>query len=161
MKRRIIGIAVALLMGIGVAVALEAPASAFVYPNRVMMGSLCLEAPSPGVAGDQLRLNACNGSAKQVFLFEDAGFDWGYFLHPASGGLCLQAGAPDLFNSTIIQWPCTFTNAQTWVLGTAPDSRRVLYTTRSHWCIGVNSTFVGAYVIQANCDGPGRRWVVG
>lgn len=161
MKRKIIGIVAALLVGLGVAVAVEAPAQAFIYPNRVMMGSLCLEAPAPGVPGDQLRLNTCNGSSRQTFLFEDAGFDWGYFIYPANTGLCLMPGSPSLFNSTIIQWPCSWGNTQTWVLGTANDSRRILYTTFNHWCIGVDSAFVGAYVRQASCDTPGRRWVVG
>lgn len=162
MKRKIIGIVVALLMGLGVAVALEAPASAFVYPNRISMKGLCMEAPNPGVPGDQLRLATCNGSSKQVFLFEDITFSWDYYLHPASGGLCLQPGAPSLYGSTIIQWYCGNTSGQqTWILGFAPTDR-VLYTVWSRWCMGVENAFAGAYIRQLNCDSPlGRRWVVG
>lgn len=157
-KRRILGLTTAILMGIGVAVALEAPASAWVYPHQITMGNLCLEAPAPGVPNDQLRLKACTGRSNQVFNFEDAGFDWGYFLHVAGSGLCLQPGAPRLYNSTIVEWYCDWASPQTWVLGRANSGGYLLYTTYSRWCIGVDFAYDGAYVRQTDCNVAGRRW---
>ena len=161
LRVRIAAIIGTLLLGVGVAVALEAPASAGTYPHTIVIRGLCVEVPNGSFNwGEQLRLNNCNGSRSQVFNFEDAGFDWGYFLMPSYNGLCLTPGNASLFNSTIIQWPCNWGSRQTWVLGFAPDSR-ILYTTFSRWCLGVSSAFVGAYVTQGDCSGMGRRLMLG
>lgn len=157
LKQRIAAIVGAAVLGIGGAVALEAPASAATYPHLVTIGGYCLEVPNAsGVWGEQLRLNNCTGASNQVFNFVDAGFSYGYSVRPAHDGLCLMPGNANLLNSTIIQWGCNGSNRQTWVIGFAPDSL-ILYTTYSRWCLGVNYAYVGAYVTQGDCSGLGRR----
>ena len=98
------------------------PASAATYgPEKLVHSSgYCVEAPTPYL-GQQVILNYCGGPAShnQHFTFEDAGFvAWQYFIHLEGSPYCLQPGAPDLYNSTIVLWTCNpLSTAQIWILG--------------------------------------------
>jgi hypothetical protein len=160
LQRRIAAAVGAALLGVGGAVALAAPASAAVYSHPVVHNSgLCLDVPGfSTVAGQQLTLYPCNGGSNQTFLFEDAGGDWLYYIHPRHNpSMCLVPGNASLFNSTIIQWPCDGGTRQRWNLGFGPFDR-ILVDTYSGWCAGVDSAFPGTYVRQADCRGANRIW---
>lgn len=160
LQRRIIGIIGALLVGIVGTVALATPASAGTYVHPLVNNSgLCLDVPGfstqPGV---QLILSSCNGGSNQTFLFDDAGGAWLYNIRPSHNpSMCLVPGNADLFNSTIIQWPCDRGIRQRWYLGFGMWDR-ILVNSHSGWCAGVNFAFSGAYVTQASCKGANRIW---
>ncbi len=163
LRQRIIAIVGTLLLGIGGALALEAPASAGTYPHTLSTGGLCLEVPnSSRVPSEQLWLNYCTGAANQVFNFDDAGRDWWYFLRPSHNtGQCLTPGAASLFNSTIVQWPCNWANYQTWLLVRGNDGSYSLVNIYNGWCLGLDFAYAGAYVRQGSCTSLRSRWMVG
>jgi alpha-galactosidase len=160
LQQRIVRIVGAMILGIGGAIALATPASADVYPHPVVnMSGLCLDVPAfSRAAHEQLILWSCNGGANQTFLFEDAGGAWRYYIHPSHNrSMCLMPGDVTLPDSTIIQYPCDRGMSQTWLLGFGSIGR-TLYNTYSGLCVGVNFSYVGAYVRQNSCDGVYRQW---
>jgi hypothetical protein len=161
LQRKIVGITGALLMGIVGAVALATPASAGTYRHQLQNASgLCLEAPGNG-RNVQLILNTCTGAANQQFDFIDAGYNWAYFLQPASSGLCLIPGVSNLYDSTVVLWDCNWSRAQVWFLdfGSAPGTR-ALRNSYSGYCLGVRYAYAGAMVRQNECSANWRLWYV-
>ncbi len=164
LQRRIAAIVGTLLLGIVGAIALEAPASAATYgPYKLVHASgYCLEVPNSSYNyGEQLRLNYCTGAPNQRFWFEDAGYDWAYFIHPAHSGYCIVPGVSSLVDSTVIQWPCNYQTGQVWILGFGQQyGSRTLYHPYSGMCAGVNYAYAGAYVRENGCAGSYRTWTL-
>jgi hypothetical protein len=156
-RQRVLALLTATVLGTGGALALAAPAHANSYGPYFIVhaaSGLCVEVPnSSNVAGEQLRLNSCRDTLGQFFTFVDAGGSSLFFIQPAYNSYCLQPGAPDLFNSTIIQWACDQTFNQTWFV----MDHYKLENTHSVLCMGVGTGVVGAYVVQNNCHN-GTIW---
>lgn len=159
-QRRVVGILGALLLGVGGAAFVASPASAGTYAHPVIHTSgYCLDVPNFSKQPlEQLILSPCNGGANQTFLFEDADGPWLYYIHPSHNrSMCLVPGNADLFNSTIVQWPCDRGLQQKWYLGFGPFNR-ILVNSRSGFCAGVDFAYSGAFVTQADCKGNYRIW---
>ncbi len=167
-RQRVGALLVAVLMGVGGAVALESPASASSYgPYRIVHSSgYCLEVPNYSYSwGEQLRLNYCGGGDtlyNQFFNFDDAYSAWHYFIRPPYNWYCITPGNVSLLNSTIIQWGCDGgNNSHIWWLGfpngtNSPD--RQLVNNQSGHCLRVDSAYQGAYPVQGYCDGTAMIW---
>lgn len=160
------------VLGVGAAIAVAAPASADDYGpyHMVHQSSLCLEDPSHvGAQGSQLRLNVCSSSWLddwQFFTFTNT-ISYGpntYLIRPSSHlNMCLQPGAPSLYGSTIILWPCAnFTpREQAWFFG-ATSQYPWFYAQNlygSQWVLSTASpAVVGSYVRQYSVNEPNRDW---
>jgi hypothetical protein len=163
LSRKVAGIVGALILGMGGAVAVAAPASAGTYVHvAVHASSLCLDVPGFSTApGEQVTLYQCNGGSNQAFLFEDAGYDFAYFVHPMHNrSMCLVPGNASLADSTIIQWPCNRGIRQTWVLGASATypGMVVMQNSYSMMCAGVDFAYSSAYVRQNSCASFYRLW---
>jgi hypothetical protein len=155
--RRIGALLAAAVLGVGGAVALATPAAASTYgPFQLRHSSqYCLEVPSAD-AGAQLIISYCGGSGthSQHFRFEDTGGGpWQYFIHTEYNNMCLMPGAPGLYNSTIIQWPCGGLDGQHWILGFPNEqpNLRNLYNIYKGYCADNLQDLPFTYVKQMNC----------
>lgn len=158
-RQRILALLTAVALGTCGAVALAAPAHAASYGPYFLVhkiSGLCVEVPNFSTAPlEQTRLTNCADSSNQFFWFTDAGDDWLYSIRPYyNSTFCLEPGNADLYNSTIVQWPCNGAFKEVWRL-TFPNGKGVIdrqfQNTASTLCMSVGISFVGAYVVQRNC----------
>ena len=113
-RQRVGALFAAVLVGIGCAVALAAPAFAADYLHRIVsVSGWCVEVPNSSMQpSEQLRLSVCgptSGSWNQKFWFSDGRLPNMYFIRPGHNLWCTQPGA-NISGSTVVQWPCDWSS---------------------------------------------------
>jgi hypothetical protein len=173
MKRRVVALLATVLLSITAAVALASPASAWTYgPDELKHGAsgLCLEAPTSD-PNQQLILNYCGGPAShnEHFLFDDSGTGaYQYFVRLEGTSNCLVPGNADLWNSTIVLWPCDYGSYRfVWYLGFPSEVNHDLrglmnvYTAQKDAprCMDNLNASAGSFVRMVGCYPDGFWWV--
>ena len=165
LRTRIGALLTALVVGAGGALVAATPAHAGTYRYLIKLEgtSYCLALPGyPYNAGAQLQLDNC--AFAPSFTFVDTGYaDFEYWLRVDYTGYYVQGGAPELLNSTLIQWPFCSCGDQIWHLVAASNGAILIQNPAHHWWIMQAEPYLYAYVRYAYIDtnpNAWKRWVL-
>lgn len=160
---KVVALLVAVVAGLVGALVEATPAHAGTYTYRIQLENTnyCLALPGyPYNAGAQLQLEACVYAPS--FSFIDTGYaNFEYWLRVDYTGYYVQAGAPALQNSTLIQWPFCYCSDQIWHL-VAASNGAVFIQIPAHnwWSMQAESQSLYAYVRQNYIGNGYPRWVL-
>lgn len=167
--RKKIALLLAVVIGAVGSFAVATPAhaaarSGYTYLLQLENTPYCAALPGyPYGAGEQLQLENC--AYAPSFTFFDTGYaSYEYWLRVDYSGYYVQAGAPTLLNSTLIQWPFCLCGDQIWHLVGASNGA-VLIQNPAHnwWIMQAESASLYAYIRYAYIDtNPNARvrWVL-
>ena len=165
--RKKIALFLAAVVGAIGAIAVATPAhaaarSGYTYLIQLENTNYCAALPGyPYGAGEQLMLENC--AFAPSFTFFDTGYvSYEYWVRVDYSGYFVQAGAPALQNSTLIQWPWCYCNDQVWhLVGASNGAILIQIPTHNWWLMMAESASLYAYIRQNNASASGyARWVL-
>lgn len=138
MRKKIALFLVALVAGSIGSVATATPAhaavrSGYTYLIQLENTPYCMALPGyPYGAGEQLMLENC--AFAPSFTFFDTGVSsYEYWVRVDYSGYYVQAGAPSLKNSTLIQWPFCYCSDQVWHLNGGSNGIVLIQIPAHNW----------------------------
>lgn len=160
--RKKIALFLAVLLGAIGSVVIATPAHAGSYTYRLKLENTNYCAALPGYpygAGEQLQLENC--AYAPTFTFIDTGYaDYEYWVRVDYSGYYVQAGAPTLQNSTLVQWSFCLCNDQIWhLVGASNGATLIQIPAHNWWLMQAESASLYAFIRQNYAGNGYARWI--